>query len=670
MSEVCQPIPENNELRCGTIQYTIPKLIVVFVWLFVGFFVFSVCTQLPAKMLPVQFLTHMGGGVSDTANQLIITTIGGILNITVCPYIGFVSDRKRSKWGRRIPYILYALPFISLALFLFAFTDVIGEWLVKISPWTSANPITMTLIAIGIVMFLFQFFFMYVGSVICYLANDTIPPKYFGHYSAVIQIASNAGMFLFNFFIYRHAQDMTAFRYIFIGGMILYTVGTLLMCLNIKETEYPPMEGEEELQGKSGSPLDHFRKLFSGIGIFFRESFSHRLYIYRYLLTTFQILTYGAIAAFIFFLRNDMNVEVKHMGMVDGYLNIIALVGFFLALFVLSTLVGRWHPVRIAIYTYVFGLALVILDARWLLGTLTPQVYIYSSAILAVGKLLSSTITGLAGGAFEMLTFPKSRYGSFCSMQAVIRATTVTIASVLLGLGMDWIAQRITGETFWFNHVVRGGSHYRLVVIWQVAMTIPASILSVMIYREWTKLGGYTGYKAPAIWEKSGFEEMPQPNYHAPSGSFLKLSLYGFDFICVIMVALVAFWVVYFTRIGEFAGARLYLLLAGSITLAATVVWLWVRHGIMRDLKRCLRGEAPINGIPHHGMLIFTQIIFVFSTLLTVWYTYNLPLNNGVYYLALHCLGNLVMFVLVYVVARMERGVVTWVAERPLVCAE
>jgi len=36
---------------------------------------------------------------------LILSTIPGILNMTVCPASSFYSDRFRSRWGRRTPFL-------------------------------------------------------------------------------------------------------------------------------------------------------------------------------------------------------------------------------------------------------------------------------------------------------------------------------------------------------------------------------------------------------------------------------------------------------------------------------------------------------------------------------------------------------------------------------------
>ena len=41
---------------------------------------------------------------------MIMTTVPGILNIGITPYLSFKSDRYRSKWGRRLPFIIWTLP--------------------------------------------------------------------------------------------------------------------------------------------------------------------------------------------------------------------------------------------------------------------------------------------------------------------------------------------------------------------------------------------------------------------------------------------------------------------------------------------------------------------------------------------------------------------------------
>ena len=90
--------PKNN-LVCGTLVYTKFKLALVFLYLMIAGFCYSISLTMPARLLPIQMESL---SISDSEKYLILATIGGILNMTVCPYISFKSDRYRSRFGRRI----------------------------------------------------------------------------------------------------------------------------------------------------------------------------------------------------------------------------------------------------------------------------------------------------------------------------------------------------------------------------------------------------------------------------------------------------------------------------------------------------------------------------------------------------------------------------------------
>jgi hypothetical protein len=47
-------------------------------------------------------------GASNLIISAYITTIASIFNLTICPIASFMSDRHRSKWGRRIPFLARA----------------------------------------------------------------------------------------------------------------------------------------------------------------------------------------------------------------------------------------------------------------------------------------------------------------------------------------------------------------------------------------------------------------------------------------------------------------------------------------------------------------------------------------------------------------------------------
>ncbi len=633
----------------GTLVYTVPKLILVFFWMMVGFLVFNVCTTLPAKMLPIQ-LEQVGA--SDTSKMIILTTIGGILNMTVCPYVGFVSDRHRGRWGRRIPYILFSLPFICVALVLFAFTDRIGPWFSGlVAPLVATSPATMTVLAIAVVMFMYQFYYMYVGSVIHYITNDIIPKEFFGQIIAVINIAVCLGNTLFSVLLYKHAEHW--YREIFIGSAVIYGAGILLMCLFVKEGEYPPLEveGESGASDKKRTVGTVFRNWLNGIMVFVKESFSNRIYLLRYLLTMLGSVG-GVVWIYTFFLRRELNLDLDAMGKTDGYAGLVNLCPYFLALLFFGVLVNRWHPVRIVIYNTIIGFAGLLIGCRWIFGTLSSDVFIYSTLIMAAAQIPLTTIRSVSGMPFEMLTFPRSRFGSFCSMQALVRSCCVTLAGLAVGVIMDCVSD------FWPSG---GTAYYRYIALWPLFFGIFQVVVAFMLYREWNRLGGYKNYSCPAPWSKDGVEKVEQPEYHLPSVRYLKLAFLGFDILAVMTLGMAGFWTIWYLIVGDRSTAMLFLTLCGSLAVAGLFAWIVVRTRIMRDVRRCLAGEAPHNGIPHHGMLLVEIPYYIVNMAISVYYINDLPPANGAYFMALACVVNIVLIGMVYLLAKMERGIVTQV---------
>jgi hypothetical protein len=84
--------------HCGTLTYTKVGLVVLFAWLLWGDFCFTLMETVVPSVLPLKLKAL---GCSNLVMGLILSTIPGLLNMTICPYVSFKSDRYRSKWGRR-----------------------------------------------------------------------------------------------------------------------------------------------------------------------------------------------------------------------------------------------------------------------------------------------------------------------------------------------------------------------------------------------------------------------------------------------------------------------------------------------------------------------------------------------------------------------------------------
>jgi Na+/melibiose symporter-like transporter len=64
--------------------------------------------------LPRAYTTHIG---IDTAWVGIIITIAAIFDAVTDPMVGFMSDKVRTRWGRRKTWIAIGIPFLTLALY-------------------------------------------------------------------------------------------------------------------------------------------------------------------------------------------------------------------------------------------------------------------------------------------------------------------------------------------------------------------------------------------------------------------------------------------------------------------------------------------------------------------------------------------------------------------------
>ena len=106
--------------RCGTLTYTKVALTAVFAALLWGDFCYVLMDSMVPSILPLKLKAL---GCSNTLIGIIMTTAPSLLGIGMVPYISVKSDRYRSRWGRRIPFIAWTLPFLCSSLVLLAYSE-------------------------------------------------------------------------------------------------------------------------------------------------------------------------------------------------------------------------------------------------------------------------------------------------------------------------------------------------------------------------------------------------------------------------------------------------------------------------------------------------------------------------------------------------------------------
>ena len=188
--------------KCGSLVYTKRGLIALFGWLLWGDFCFTFMEAVVPSILPLH-LRNLGA--SNTLIGIVLTTLPGIFNVTITPWVSFKSDRHRSRWGRRIPFMLFTLPFVALSMILIGISDQIGAWVH--SSFMSDSVIQQAKVVIVILTVfaaMFELFNMFVSSVFWYLFRDVVPETHLSQFNAYFKVIGTTTATLYNFFIFKY----------------------------------------------------------------------------------------------------------------------------------------------------------------------------------------------------------------------------------------------------------------------------------------------------------------------------------------------------------------------------------------------------------------------------------------------------------------------------------
>src|SRR4051812_20589209 len=91
-----------DRFRVGTLVYTKLGLVTLFLWLIWGDFCFTLMSFIKPNLLPLMMRDI---GASNQSIALMTVSIPSLMTMLILPFIAFKSDRYRSRWGRRIPFL-------------------------------------------------------------------------------------------------------------------------------------------------------------------------------------------------------------------------------------------------------------------------------------------------------------------------------------------------------------------------------------------------------------------------------------------------------------------------------------------------------------------------------------------------------------------------------------
>ena len=345
-----------------------------------------------------------------------------------------------------------------------------------LGPMTGWGARAVMIGSLCVLMITYTFCNMFLGTVFYYFFNDVVPGAYMARFFGCFRAIANIAGMLFNWFVYEHA--LTQMRWIFLGAAVLYGVGFPAMCLAIKEGKYPPPPP----MGKG-----FFRKIWTYV----QEGFSHRFYIYMFI----HSMVWGAASAvgvYTTFLYLSLGMTLQEL----GRLATVVSLAYVILQPAAGFLADRFHPLRLLVWIKIGLIVITPLNFIWLFGSFTPKQAFWILVGLNAVSLPLGTLYDTVLQPMQMRVWPKSRYGQFCSFQAILGALSGIVTSAVVGKYFMVPMREL------FPDAVYGKNYcYRLMYAWQIPFYLGALVLLLLMYREWKRLGGDKHYKVP------GFEE-------------------------------------------------------------------------------------------------------------------------------------------------------------------
>lgn len=448
------PAPAGRRIwSAGTLTYTAPGLALLFVWLLLGDFSYMLRERSAAPVAQLMLKQHQA---SDLATGIFLLTIPWAIILLVGPAVSYWSDHFRSRWGRRIPFLAVHTPFVTLSMLGLAFSPRLGAALHRAMGGAPASENLTILMVMGVSWTVFEIGVVVANSVFNGLINDVVPREFLGRFYGLFRAVGLAVGVLFNYKIIGHAEQHYAAILVAIG--VAYGLGFLVMCLRVREGDYPP------------PPVRRFgHPVLGALADYGRDCFAKPYYLLAFLFLGVANLCFVPVNLFAIYAAKSFGMSMETYG---RYLVVTFICSFVLA-FPLGWLADRLHPLRVGLgalvlYGAAMGAGFVLLDGPAAFGWI----------FLAHGVLSGTFFTGAA--ALPQMLFPTAKFAQFAAAAGLVGAVFNMALGPVLGALLDSL-----------------GNQYRYTFLAGAVLAAVALALGLWLHARWSALGGRRSYSAP-----------------------------------------------------------------------------------------------------------------------------------------------------------------------------
>jgi maltose/moltooligosaccharide transporter len=413
-------------LRVRNLTYNRKQLGWLFCWLLLADLAFMIVSQIEPSVLPILL---KNAGASDHHVAWILGSLVQVTQLVLNPIYSTTSDRTRTRWGRRIPYLFIVTPLASLLLAATPYAPEVATWLQEQS-WAAAVfrrvPVAPAVLMYGLFVFAFYLFYSGTSSIFFYLFRDVVPESHMGRFMALFRMVGALGTFVLNYWLLGVGVRLPHEMFLAMAGLNL--VGFMALCWFVKEPDYPPVERRVE-----AGPRPLLRRAIAPVTSYFRECYSDPLYVWTHVC---RLMVYASVmvATFrIFFALDELGMTVEDAGKALSWSSLLWVV----VAYPLGLLVDRWKVFRVMKWalwiqsvSYLLSFFLIRDSATFLAFSLVTGVLYW--AIMLCQFMLGQEV------------FPALKLGQFFSATVVFQA--VMIAAVVSPF-CGWLFDTLKGTT-------------------------------------------------------------------------------------------------------------------------------------------------------------------------------------------------------------------------------
>jgi Na+/melibiose symporter-like transporter len=353
---------------------------------------------------------------SDTTTSLLLATVPAVLSVLLVPFIGYHSDRFRSAWGRRRPFLLVIAPIGCAAMLGLALSPVLGAWTDTMLGARSPGARICNLGWFCLFWTLFECAAISAASLFTGLVNDVVPQGLLGRFFAGFRIVGLSLGIVFNSWVFALTDHYLAEILAAIG--VVFALAILVMCATVKEVCPPGAEPAPAPRGRCTLLVPRAHIL---------ECFRYRPYLWIVAAFMFACVTFSPFNTFCQYYAQMMGISKAALGSMTahGYMFSIA------SAFGVGWLADRYGALRVS--TVFMGMYC----AAAAIGYLTVRDE-GSFRVFYMAHIIISGAYFTAASSMPMALFPRARFVQYNSTKDLMVVFGNILVSSAQGPILDW----------------------------------------------------------------------------------------------------------------------------------------------------------------------------------------------------------------------------------------